>query len=142
MRLHPGPGVLALAIGLSAAPLEAALATEVAVTVEGVESAGGTLRVTLCLESEYESWGCALRQRMDAAVGGGTLVFEVPAGRYAVKAYHDADDDGELDRDLFGAPSEDYGFSRDARGTFGPPDFADAAVTIGDTPVALTVRIR
>ena len=65
MRLHPGPGVLALAIGLSAAPLEAALATEVAVTVEGVESAGGTLRVTLCLESEYESWGCALRQRME-----------------------------------------------------------------------------
>lgn len=132
---------LSLALPLCLAAF-AAQATEVTVTVEGVEEAVGTLRVTLCLEQEYDTWACALRQRMAAVVGGGTLVFDAPPGRYAVKAYHDADDDGELDRDLLGAPSEDYGFSRDARGTFGPPDFEDAAVTVGETPVSLTVRIR
>ncbi len=47
-------------------------------------------------------------------------------GRYAISAYHDRDADGELDSGLFGIPGEDYGFSNDARGSFGPPDF-DAA---------------
>lgn len=120
-----------------------ALAGDVTVVVVGVASAEGQLRVTLCQEAEYDSWGCALRAALPATPGGGTVVFpNVAPGRYAIKAFHDDDGDNELDRDLFGAPSEDYGFSNDARGTFGPPDFADAAVTIGEAPVSYTVGVR
>lgn len=130
----------ALALSLLALPAKAG---ELTVTIEGVETASGGVRVTLCLEAEYDTWACALRQRQDAVAGGQVFSFAaVPDGRYAVKAFHDEDDDGELDRDLLGAPSEDYGFSRDARGTFGPPDFEDAAVTIGPDPVSLTLRVR
>ena len=80
---------------------------------------------------------------MPAVRGGGSVVFaEVPPGRYAIKAFHDSDGDGELGRDLFGAPSEDYGFSNDARGTFGPPDFADAAVAVGEQPATFVVHVH
>lgn len=120
-----------------------ALAGEVTVTITGVEDAAGQVRVTLCREEEYDSWGCALNASVPAAPGSVEVGFAaVPPGRYAIKAFHDSDGDRELARDLFGAPSEDYGFSNDARGTFGPPDFADAAITVGETPAAFTVRVR
>ena len=37
------------------------------------------------------------------------------------------DDDGALDTNLFGAPSEPFGFSNDTPARFGRPDFAEAA---------------
>jgi uncharacterized protein (DUF2141 family) len=131
---------LAFLLGLRIAP---ASAGDVTVAIEGVEEARGVVRVTLCTSAEYDSWACTLRQNIEAGVGSSSVSFgNVSPGQYAAKAYHDEDSDGELDRDLFGAPSEDYGFSRDARGTFGPPSFEDAAVYIGEEPVVLKVRLR
>ena len=62
-------------------------------------------------------------------------------GRYAVSAYHDRDLDGELDGGLFGIPSEDYGFSNDVRGGFGPPDFDAASFTFDRPGQTLLIRI-
>jgi uncharacterized protein (DUF2141 family) len=44
-----------------------------------------------------------------------------------VAAFHDADGNGELTLWPIGLPKEAYGFSRDARGRFGPPAFDAAA---------------
>lgn len=41
--------------------------------------------------------------------------------KYAVKAFHDVNGNKELDTNLFGVPTEPYGFSNNARGVFGPP---------------------
>lgn|GEM_PF-249334 len=70
------------------------------------------------------------------------IVIEgVPAGSFAVSAFHDEDGDDELDTGLFGAPTEDYGASRDARNTFGPPDWEDARLELAPG-TRLTVPIR
>lgn len=54
-------------------------------------------------------------------------VFEgVSPGRYAVSAYHDQNDNGELDRNFIGLPSEDFCFSSGAKAGLGPPSFKDA----------------
>lgn len=50
----------------------------------------------------------------------------IAAGTYAVAVYHDENDNGEMDFGLFHIPTEDYGCSKGATGTFGPPDFEDA----------------
>lgn len=50
----------------------------------------------------------------------------IPFGSYAVKTYHDENENGELDTNFLGIPMEDYGFSNNADGTFGPPDFEEA----------------
>ncbi len=68
--------------------------------------------------------------RATAEVKGRTAVcvFEdVPPGRYAASAYHDENDNGKLDRNFLGLPSEDFAFSEGARAGLGPPSFADAA---------------
>lgn len=48
--------------------------------------------------------------------------------RFAIAAFHDSNNDGDLTRNQFGIPSERYGFSNDARGKFGPPAFEDAVI--------------
>jgi uncharacterized protein (DUF2141 family) len=54
-------------------------------------------------------------------------------GRYAVAVYQDLNRNGKLDKNFLGLPTEPYGFSRDARGSLGPPSFDAAAVEIPAT---------
>jgi uncharacterized protein (DUF2141 family) len=71
------------------------------------------------------------------------LIFEeVPAGEFVVAVLHDADENQELSFNLLGMPREDYGFSRDARAMFGPPEFKKAAVSLqpGESKT-LTVKV-
>ena len=54
------------------------------------------------------------------------VTFEnVPSATLAVSVVHDENANGELDTGVFGIPTEDYGFSNDAKGSFGPPSFED-----------------
>ena len=72
----------------------------------------------------------------------GVLVKDPAPGTYAIKAYHDRNGNGRLDTGAFGAPVEPYGFSNDARGTFGPPPFTAATFTLpaAGTTVRFSVR--
>ena len=65
---------------------------------------------------------------------------DLPAGPYAVAAFHDLNGNGKLDRTALGPPAEPYGFSNDARGNFGPPGFDSAAIDL--SPGRHTIRIR
>jgi uncharacterized protein (DUF2141 family) len=50
----------------------------------------------------------------------------VPAGQYAVQAFHDENGNNDVDRAMFGIPKEGVGFSRNARIGLGPPKWRDA----------------
>ena len=77
------------------------------------------------------------------ASGRVKLVFTgLAPGRYALSAFHDLDDNGQLNANVMGLPTEPYGFSRDARGNFGPPTFSDAAVDVPEAGLTLTVRVQ
>jgi len=57
-----------------------------------------------------------------------TIFFKVDGlkkGTYAVSIFHDENDNGELDANFMGIPSEPYAFSNNAKGMFGPPSFKD-----------------
>ncbi len=63
--------------------------------------------------------------------GRAVATFEgVPAGPFAISVFHDKNGNAELDADLLGIPSEDYGFSADARDMFGPPSFEEARLEL------------
>jgi uncharacterized protein (DUF2141 family) len=51
---------------------------------------------------------------------------------YAVAVYHDENNNGILDKNLVGAPTEAYGFSRNARGMFSAPSFEEAKIELSD----------
>lgn len=67
---------------------------------------------------------------------------DLPPGKYAVAAYADNNRNGKQDKNFLGVPKEIYGFSNDARGKFGPPDFAAAEFEIGDSVVTKSIHLH
>lgn len=63
-------------------------------------------------------------------------------GKYALIVYQDLNGNGQLDRNLVGAPTEPYGFSNDARGKMGPPNFDAAAVRVGAEDRSIVVTLH
>ena len=65
----------------------------------------------------------------------------LPAGDYAVKAFHDVNGDGQMNTNPFGMPTEPYAFSNNAVGNMGPArwDRAHFAVS-GETAQTISIR--
>lgn len=74
--------------------------------------------------------------------GRAVCSFSVPPGDYAIAVFHDENGNGRLDTGIFGIPTEGTGASNDARGTFGPPSFADARFTYRGGVASVRVRVR
>jgi len=95
---------------------------DLTVVVSGVRSNRGKVHFAL-----YDSKETFTKK----AVCGGTSsiaenraewrVGELSAGEYAVAIYHDENEDGKFNMNFLGIPTEDYGFSNDARAGLGPP---------------------
>ncbi len=75
--------------------------------------------------------------------GKAVLQFSgLPEGDYAATAYLDENSNQRLDSNLFGLPTELYGFSRNARGAMGPPSFADAAFRVSAQAMQHTFELK
>jgi len=62
-------------------------------------------------------------------------------GEYAVRVFHDENKNGELDTDFLGIPDEDYGYSNDASGWFGPPSWDKAKFIFNKPAMTITINI-
>ncbi len=118
-------------------------AADVTLAVSNIEAVQGELRWLVFDSAEDYAADrnpvVAGRSRVQADAMAVTL-HDLPPGNYAVKLFHDANQNGELDTNMVGLPTEGYGFSNNA-GRFGPPDFDDAAVEVqADTRIDVRVR--
>ena len=66
----------------------------------------------------------------DVETGSVTYTFELPDGTYAIGIFVDKNYNNKMDRNLFGVPKEQFGFSNNAKGNFGPPSFEDASFKV------------
>ena len=81
--------------------------------------------------------------KLKARPGAITFMFTgLAPARYAVSAFHDENGNGKLDANLLGIPTEGFGFSNDAHGSMGPPNFEAAAVAMGEPGTAITVKLH
>ena len=119
-------GVLCAALTTMANPGE----KNITVIISQIEDPSGTLTVTLFDKSE--NWlQRGVRQQVTVTGHEMIIVFEgIEPGNYAVSVTHDANSNGKLDTGAFGIPVEDYGFSNNARGMFGPASFEDSMFTV------------
>lgn len=126
-----------------AAPTAPAASTGVIeVHVDGVTGAKGQVRVAVCDQERFLKQ-CLYTASAPARAGENVVsIAGVPAGAWAVLAYQDENDNSELDRNVFGIPKENYGFSRDAASRFGPPGFADAAITVQDAVTRIRIKLH
>lgn len=58
------------------------------------------------------------------------LIKDLPIGEYAVRAFHDENNNGKLDKGIFGQPIEGWGVSNDARGFMSAPPFKKMLVKV------------
>jgi len=70
-----------------------------------------------------------------------TVFTQLPPGRYAAIVIHDENDNGRLDKNAMGVPTEGYGFGNDAQGFLSAPSFDAAAIAIGDADVSASVSL-
>ena len=67
-------------------------------------------------------------------------VIEVEA--IGIRVYHDANSNGKMDTGFMGIPTEAYGFSKDARGTFGPPELSEYLVSLKEGNNLLVINLE
>jgi uncharacterized protein (DUF2141 family) len=108
-----------------------AAADTLTVKLTGLRGTAGVVRVMLWRDAAGFPTKAerAVAQR-SAAVTGSEMELSftgLSRGIYAAAAYHDENSNGIMDRSFLGWPVEPTAASNGARGTVGPPSFADAA---------------
>ena len=120
-----------------------AMAAELKVTLDDVASGSGHLLVAVCTPETFLGSDCPYTGVAPAASGETEVVVRgIKPGVYAVQAFHDENDNLDLDRNFLGWPEEGMGFSNDAPMRFGRPRFADAAIAIDADRAATRLRLR
>ena len=69
------------------------------------------------------------------------LIKNLPIGEYAVRAFHDENNNGKLDKGMFGQPIEGWGVSNDARGFMSAPPFKKMLVKV-DNNIKIAFKIE
>ena len=113
------------------------------IRITGLESEEGQVRIAVF--DSAENW---LQEPVYGAVldvEGQEVNWEIEGvlqGHYAIATFHDENQNGENDLNFLGIPKEDYGFSNDARGKFGPPKWKKAKFDISDSDQTIEIEIR
>ena len=70
------------------------------------------------------------------------IVKDIGFSEYVIKVFHDVNSNGKLDTAMFGIPLEAYGFSNNARGKFGSPDYSETVFkfTVSDQEIFIKVK--
>ena len=56
--------------------------------------------------------------------------------------FHDQNNNDKLDSNFMGIPNEPYGFSNNARGTFGPASWDDAKFEIKSDSLVISITVE
>lgn len=128
--------------------------TQLVVTMNGIDNNKGSLLVFIhdnehsyYSDDNIDSSEITFFRKLSipAGVPSKQVVFnDIPAGKYAITAFHDEDNDGRLDRMIFpffGMPSESYGSSNDSFAYFSKGAFKDALVEIDLTGSDVTINL-
>ena len=116
------------------------------VKVSGMRSANGNVTITIYpddaphfLDGKFK----VARQKVPVTLPITTACFALPASAaYAVALFHDENDDGHLNTNALGIPTEGAGFSNNPTLYFGPPSLEKVRFTLhpGDNAVDVTVK--
>jgi uncharacterized protein (DUF2141 family) len=138
----PRPAVRALCAAALLVPL-GALAADLSLSIADGPAADATLYVALYDSAAGFTGSQSLAaQTVPMRAGTARLVFPgLAPGRYAVRAFADENGNGKLDTNLLGMPTERYGFSNDAKGNRGAPDFEAAAIGV-DADLQTVIHLR
>jgi uncharacterized protein (DUF2141 family) len=127
---------------LIAAALAQAAGT-ITFTIDNVRSARGKVLVAVCPQDKFLKEDCAYNAEVPARPGTVTIIVRgVPAGDWAAQAFHDENNNEEVDQGFLGIPKEGLAFSNDARVSFGPPKWSSAHFAFAGGEMTQRVKMR
>lgn len=149
--LDQGDGARRLMSSLAAAlacacVAPAAVAADLAVSVTGLKNAAGQVAIAVFSASEgfpKDDARAAHRARVsiDATGHARALFKDLAPGDYAVAAFHDDNNSGKLETNLFGVPQKGYGFSNNARPSLRAPRFDEARFSLPDEGAKVLIEL-
>jgi len=100
--------------------------------IQDIKNSKGKIYIQLFnSEQSYNENKAHLANIVNASKGKVTVTFNnLEHGEYAIRYFHDENDNGELETNLFGMPTEGYGYSNNAKANFGPATFNDMKFTL------------
>lgn len=82
-------------------------------------------------------------RRVNAERNTVNVIFEdLPHGVYAIAVVHDENDNGKLDKNLVGAPTEGYGSSNNLKKMFRAPNFEESKFTVDQNFKKVTIQVN
>lgn len=120
---------------------------KITITVEFVRNAKGTVRCSLFNAAPGFPGRSPLEGRNLAAAPtsgkAGCEFVGVPAGTWAVTVLHDENDNGALDSNFFGIPTEGYGATNNKLPATAPPSFKDSSFVVAEGEhLRFSVKLR
>ncbi|MDP2188678.1 MAG: DUF2141 domain-containing protein [Sphingobacteriaceae bacterium] len=70
-----------------------------------------------------------------------TVTFKLPPGEYAVGLMHDINENGQIDKNWVGYPTEPFGFSRNFKPKLGPPSFNDCKIDLNKGNQRIEIKL-
>jgi uncharacterized protein (DUF2141 family) len=62
-------------------------------------------------------------------------------GYYAIKIFHDENNNGKIDLNFLGIPTEDYGYSNNVSGWFGPPKWEKTRFLFNQSEMSIEISV-
>lgn len=119
------------------------LAADIEVMLTGFTATGGLQVALYDSEAGYTAEKIFGGVQRRARANSLRVIFaDLPPGTYAIAAFHDKNENKELDANVLGIPTEAYGFSNNVRGTFGPPEFTAISFTVDNAPLKLDIELK
>ena len=119
---------------------------ELVINIEGVEKTQGSLYVALYVSERKFLEDGANPYGKIIPVSSKTIYSvtfsDLPVGQYAVAVYHDLNNNGKLDKNMLGVPTEPYAFSNNPNVKWRSPSFAETAITLEGKQKSITVELK
>jgi uncharacterized protein (DUF2141 family) len=126
-------------------PIQSTTNKSLTVEIEGIRNNKGYILLAIYASADGfpdSSEKAIVRKRIQAQSGKMSISVEnLKPGKYAFGIVHDENDNQKLDTGLFGIPKEGFCFSKQAMGTFGPPDFKDAQFEYNENTQVQKVKV-
>lgn len=117
--------------------------SEFRLSIEGINELKGEIRIAMF--DSKEKYTKDPIHAIVLPVDSTTIIWTqemLPFGEYAIAVYHDKNENGKIDTNLLGIPKEDYGFSNNARGRFGPASWQDSKFIVEDNFYSTSIKIK
>jgi uncharacterized protein (DUF2141 family) len=141
--LAPVPAMLVAVAVLFPAPAVAEPGkAKLTVTVTNITEHKGVLQVAVYDAAGYDADKVAAADSVAVTAGTATATFDLPAGQYGIKMFHDVNGDGKMGTNPFGMPTEPFAFSNNAPAQFGPATWDAAKFDVPAGGATQTIKLQ